>query len=179
MRQVRARAGAILMGIAACISLTAAAQLPVYVTPADMRVYVWTVLASVAVGTVLVGAGLLAWIMRRDRTLQQSSIDLVIAATERLAGQIEAAIDALERHNADPFSHTAAAEHHHEPMTDQTQRIEEKLDALLIEHRIIHGLAGRGCVALQVLQERDPMDSQKPHRADDVGDDYRALRGRQ
>lgn len=170
--RLRRRAGAVLLGLGAFVSLTAAAQLPVYVTRDDMQAYVWTVLASVAVGTVLVGAGLLAWIMQRDRSLQQASIDLVIAATERLAVQIESAVGALAAHNADPLSHRAASEHNHGPMMEQTSRIEEKLDSLILEHRVIRGQEDEVCSALKALRTQ-------AKRATDPADvDVERLRGR-
>lgn len=175
---MRQRAGAVLLGLAAFLSLTAAAQGVAFVTREEMREFVWVSIASVGIGAILIGAGLIAWIMQRDRSLQQASIDLVIAATDRLADQIEAAIGALARHNEDPRAHTAASEHNHAPMNKQTARIEEKLDQLLMEHRIIRGSEDEVCALVRMMAKRVPNESQKPKRASDSGDDYTPLRGK-
>ena len=152
---LRQRAGAVLLGLAAFLSLTAAAQGVAYVTRAEMREFVWTAIASVGLGAVLIGAGPIAWIMQRDRSLQQASIDLVIAATDRLAVQIEAAIGALARHNEDPRAHVAASEHNHGPMNEQTARIEEKLDQLILEHRVIRGSEDEVCALVRMMAKRE------------------------
>jgi len=174
---LRQRAGAVMLGLAAFLSLTAAAQGVAYVTREEMREFVWTAIASVGLGAILIGAGLIAWIMQRDRSLQQASIDLVVAATDRLTDKIELAIGMLARHNEDPLAHTAASEHNHGPMNAQIDRIEEKLDSLIMEHRVIRGAEDEVCAALRDLRRRNPAEPPKVKRADDSGDDYTPLRG--
>lgn len=165
IRRIHQRAGAILLGLLAFVSLTGAAQTVAYVTRSEMEGYVWGVLLSAGVGTVLIGAGLLAWIMSRDRALQQSSIDLVIAATERLADQIENAVGMLAAHNGDALAHTAASEHNHAPILAQLDRIEtqgQTTAAALHDLRRDHDRINAMCA-----QRRDPEDSPYPKRASD------------
>lgn len=165
MTRLRRRAGGILLGIVGFVSLTAASQGVAYVTRTDMERYVWGVIASVGVGTVVVGAGLLAWIMQRDRTLQQASIDLVISATEKLAAQIETAIGALAAHNSDALAHAAASEHNHGPMNEQIERIEAKLDALILEHSVIRGTEDEVCAFVKALKARNGWDGQERRKS--------------
>jgi len=99
---------------------------------------------------------------------------------------LSVAADRLRQHNEEPTAHDVASRHNHGPMNEQTQRIEDKVDALSLnlhdlirDHNRIQSQGGEICTALESLRRRDPKDSPRPKRADDSGDDYTPLRGRQ
>ena len=91
------------------------------------------------------------------------------------------AADRLRQHNEEPTAHDAASRHNHDPMNEQSDRIEAKvtqigldLHDLKRDHDRIQNEEGSICTALAELRKRNPADSPNPRRADDPpGSDFR------
>lgn len=123
LRRLRARVPIIL----ACGLLFAGAALATTpVTRSQMESFVYSTMAAVITAAVLFGAGIIAWILARDRDLQGARFD-------SLTAEVRAAIAALSVHNGDPLAHTAASEHNHAPMNAQLDRIEQRGDETAAE----------------------------------------------
>lgn len=58
--------------------------------------------------------------------------------------RLDAVLTALQRHDDSPYAHASASEHNHAPMNGQMASIEQKLDQLIEEHRIINGRCPAG-----------------------------------
>jgi hypothetical protein len=185
IRRLRARAA---LYLAICLflggwSLTAMATQPVLESHMKEFVY-WTF--GVGAFALLGAAGaFVSHLMAR----MEKSIDASIA---RLEKTVEILGNDLIGHNASPFAHTAAGEHNHGPMNEQSNRIEGKVEGvssqvrelaidlhdLKRDHDRVQSEEGSICTALAELRKRDPKDSPKPRRASDSGTDYTPLRGK-
>lgn len=152
------------------VAMTAHAQQQVAagITHAEMRAFVYSALAIAGLAVVGGVAGVLAWILARDRDLQRENMSRLEHALSEIGAGLHDAIRALDAHNSSPYAHGPASEHNHGPMNDTSDRIEGKLDRLIedcLRHRC--GLA-----------PRNPKDSPHPRREGDSGADYTALRGK-
>lgn len=99
---------------------------------------------------------------------------------------LSVAADRLRQHDESPTAHDVASKHNHDPMNDQADRIEAKLESVALvlhdlkrDHDRIQCEEGEICTALAELRRRDPKESPKAKRAGDSGDDYTPLRGKQ
>lgn len=97
---------------------------------------------------------------------------------------LSVASDRLRQHNEEPTAHDAASRRNHDPMNEQADRIERKLESVALvlhdlkrDHDRIQCEEGEICNALAELRRRDPKDSPHPKRKDDSKDDYTPLRG--
>ena len=153
-------------------TLTLAATQPVL--ESHMREFVYWTLGVVLFTVLGSAAAFISYLNSR----MERSFEKAIA---RLEASVAQAFDLMHSHDANPLAHIAAGEHNHGPMNEQSNRIEAKLDALIMEHRIIRGTEDEVCSAIRALghQKRDPAASPNPKRKDDSGDDYRPLRGKQ
>jgi hypothetical protein len=182
------------------VSLVAAAEVVLSNVPApapavtfdQVRVFVYTTLAMVLLAVCGSAAGLVAFVLNRDRAAAAAAAD---AAKEALAADhsvreeqfavigdavkvVGAAVkqlgEALERHDEAPFAHSAAIHASHDPLTRQVSEIAESLSALRAEHNVIHRNEDAIC---SLLQKRDPAMSPHPRReTDDPSDDWRRPR---
>ena len=177
-------AGVYLLGVSVALYAADPNVYPTAVTREEMKSFVYEALATSGVLVIGVAAGLLAWILARDREISGKRLDQIAQGLSDIASGMHAsmnrAIEALEAHNGNPLAPTAASEHNHGPMKDQTDRIEEKLDKLFLEHRIIRSSEDEVCALIRASQKRDPADSPKPRReGDPEGFDGTKHRGRQ
>ena len=145
----------------------------------EMKTFVYEALATSGVLIIGVAAGLLAWILARDREINGRRLDMLAQGFSDIAANVHEsmtrAIDALEKHNGNPLAHTAASEHNHGPMNDKLDAVEEKLDDLIAEHRLIRDTER----CLLKSMKRDPADSPNPRRVGDPpGFDGTKHRGR-
>lgn len=98
---------------------------------------------------------------------------------------IATAADQLRLHNEDKAAHPAASHYNHEPMNEQADRIESKVEAIGLvlhdlkrDHDRIQCEEGEICTALAELRKRNPADSPRTRRdVDPPGFDGRPLRG--
>lgn len=179
IRKMRVRAGlymSILLTFTGCaVTAHAQQQVAAGITHAEMRAFVYSTLAIAGLAVVGGVAGILAWVLARDRDLQRQAqretISRLEAALIEIAAGLGKAIRALEDHNDSPYAHPSASEHNHAPMNAQMDAIEGKLDQLIEEHREINA----GCY---LQSHRNPKDSPHPKReGDPAGFDGRPLRG--
>ena len=167
IRRLRCRAGLYLSGIILFVGVALAAQATQPVTRSEMEAFVYSQLAIAGLAVLTGGAGVLAWILARDRTLQREAQAQIITAISELAQGLNRAIRALEDHNDSKYAHAAASEHNHEPLVERIDEIDHKVDAIL-----------RDCEA-RACGPRDPMRSERVRRASDPLDfDGRPERGR-
>ena len=169
-------AGLYMLGVT--LALYAADPSPI--TRDEMKSFVYEALATSGVIVIGVAAGLLAWILARDREINGRRLDQIAQGLSDIATGMQAslsrAIEALEAHNGNPLAHTAASEHNHGPMNGKLDAVEEKLDSLIAEHRLIRDTER----CLMTSMRRDPSDSPHPRRVDDPpGFDGTKHRGRQ
>ena len=152
-------------------TLTLAATQPVL--ESHMREFVYWTLGVVLFTVLGSAAAFISYLnSRMERSFEK--------AIGRLEASVAQAFDLMHFHDANPLAHIAAGEHNHGPMNAQAERIEQKLDALILEHRVIRGTEDEVCHAIRSLaQKRDPADSPKPRRQTDSGTDYTPLRGKQ
>lgn len=180
--RLRKRAGGLVIFLLAFASATAFAQAADAVTRMEM----WTAIVSTVGGGVVLGAGLLAWILGRDREQTREGVELVIRSNERLADQIEKAMAALTHHDENPYAHPIGSATRLAPLTVSIGELDtkvdvlaEKLDRLIWDHDRIQSAEGDVCSALRELRNRDPKDSPHPRRGGDPhGFDGTALRGK-
>ena len=174
LRRLRLRAGIYVSALLLLVGLALAARATEPITKSQAEAMIDSRLA--AAGVLVFGAFwvlLLTFTGRQERALTASIL--------RLEAAVASFTKALADHDASPLAHTAASEHNHDPMNAQAGRIEEKLDALILEHRVIRGTEDEVCHAIRSLanQKRSPADSPNPKRKTDSGDDYTPLRGKQ
>ena len=180
--RLRQKAGGLVIFFLAFGSATALAQAADVITRMEM----WTAIVSTVGGGIVLGAGLLAWILSRDREQTREGVDLVIRSNERLADQIEKAMVALVHHDENPYAHPIGSATRLAPleasigaMDTKVDALTEKLDRLIWEHNSIQATEGDVCAALRELRHRDPKDSPHPRRqSDPVGFDGTGLRGK-
>lgn len=149
----------------------------------EMKSFVYEAIATSGVLVIGVAAGLLAWILARDREINGRRLDQIAQGLSDIASGMQAtmsrALEALEAHNGNPLAHTAASEHSHGPMNSHLEAVEKKLDQLLLEHRVIRGSEDEVCAMIRSLRTRSPKDSPNPKREEDPdGFDGRTLRGK-
>lgn len=87
------------------------------ITQSQMEAFVYRTMAGVISTALLIGAGVIAWLLARDRDINGKRFD-------DLATDIREALAMFGTHNADPLAHTAASEHNHGPMQSQLDRME-------------------------------------------------------
>ena len=174
IRRLRLRAGVYVSAMLLLVGFACAAMATDPITKSQAEAMIDSRLA--AAGVLVFGAFwvlLLTFTGRQEKALTASILRLEVA--------VASFTKALADHDASPLAHTAASEHNHDPMNAQADRIEEKLDSLIMEHRVIRGTEDEVCSVIRSLanQKRDPAGSPRPKRATDSGDDYRPLRGKQ
>lgn len=181
IRRLRAQAGIYVSALLLCAGV-ALANDPV--TQSQMRSFVYETVGGAAV-LVLVSfwALLIFFNARAERSLEaaitalkETNDDTKKALTDsvnKLEFGIEKMLDGLHLHAVDPLAHPAASEHNHGPMNEQSKRIEQKLDQLILEHRVIRGSEDEVCKFVR------SMATASPKRADDPPDfDGTKRRGR-
>lgn len=164
--RLRLRAGLYLSVLLAFAGVSLAAQATQAVTRSEMEAFVYSTLAVAALATLTGGAGILAWILARDRSLQREHLAQIITAISELETGLNGAIKALATHDDDPYAHRAASEHNHGPMDKKLDALDRKVDAILLD------CEGRACSG------RDPSASPSRRRATDPdGADHTPERG--
>jgi len=164
--RLRLRAGLYLSALLAFVGVSLAAQATQAVTRSEMEAFVYSTLAVAALATLTGGAGIIAWILARDRSLQREHLSQIITAISELATGLNRAVKALETHDEDPYAHGPASEHNHGPMDKKLDELDRKVDAILLD------CEGRACA------HRDP--SVSPYRrrqTDPDGADHTPERG--
>ena len=165
--RLRTRAGLYLSGLLVFCGLSLAAQATQPVTRSEMESFVYSTLAVAALATLTGGAGILAWILARDRSLQREHLAQIITAISELATGLNRAVRALEQHDDDPYAHRAASEHNHGPMDKKLDALDRKVDAILLD------CEGRACSG------RDPAASPyRRRRTDEAESDHTGERGK-
>ena len=165
--RLRTRAGLYLSGLLVFCGLSLAAQATQPVTRSEMESFVYSTLAVAALATLTGGAGILAWILARDRSLQREHLAQIITAISELSTGLNRAVRALEQHDDDPYAHRAASEHNHGPMDKKLDALDRKVDAILLD------CEGRACSG------RDPAASPyRRRRTDEAESDHTGERGK-
>lgn len=165
--RLRLRAGLYLSALLVFVGFGLAAQATQPVTHSEMEAFVYSKLAVSALAVLTGGAGAIAWILARDRSLQREHLAQIITAISDLAGGLNRAIRALEDHDESKYAHRAASEHNHEPLEERLDEMDHKIDLIL-----------RDCET-RVCGPRDPLRSERPRRASDPADfDGRPERGK-
>ena len=164
--RLRLRAGLYLSALLAFVGVSLAAQATQTVTRSEMEAFVYSTMAVAGLATLGGGAGVIAWILARDRSLQREHLAQIITAISELATGLNRAVRALEQHDDDPYAHRAASEHNHGPMDKKLDALDRKVDAILLD------CEGRACSG------RDPSASPSRRRATDPdGADHTPERG--
>ena len=169
----------IAFGVYLMLAASAVSAADAAVSLESVKAFVYETLA--VGGVVIIGAagGLIAWVLARDRELQGKRFERIEIGLNEMLGRLHQAIRALTDHNECTTAHTIAAEHNHQPMNDKISEIADKLDHLILEHRVIRGSEDEVCAMIRSLRTRDPKDSPKPKRDEDPeGFDGRTLRGK-
>ena len=167
LRRLRTRAGLYLSGLLVFCGLSLAAQATQPVTRSEMESFVYSTLAVAALATLTGGAGILAWILARDRSLQREHLAQIITEISELATGLNRAVRALEQHDDDPYAHRAASEHNHCPIDKKLDELDRKVDAILLD------CEGRACSG------RDPAASPyRRRRTDEAESDHTGERGK-
>ncbi len=165
--RLRLRAGLYLSAILAFVGVSLAAQATQTVTRSEMEAFVYSTLAVAALATLTGGAGILAWILARDRSLQREHLSQIITEISELASGLNGEIKALATHDDDPYAHRAASEHNHGPMDKKLDALDRKVDAILLD------CEGRACSG------RDPAASPyRRRRTDEAESDHTGERGK-
>ena len=178
IRRLRARVpvylSAFLMLVAVAMAVDAAPDTGQHPTWPEISLAIWLRYGAAVATSIGATWVLLAGYERRQDARHAETMKALSVAADR-----------LRQHNEEPTAHNVASRHNHGPMNEQTQRIEEKVDALSLnlhdlirDHNRIQSQEGEICTALESLRRRDPKDSPHPRRADDSGDDYTPLRGK-
>lgn len=166
---------------------------PKMVTFDEVRVFVYTTLAMVLLAVCGSAAGLVAFVLNRDRASASAAAAAVAKAVDadhkvreeqfavigKAVGAVGAAVaqlvEALKRHDESPFAHSAASHANHDPMLKRLDQMAADLSGLIAEHRVIRADEDSICA---MLRKRDPLVSPRPRRSDDSVDfDGRPLRG--
>jgi hypothetical protein len=156
--RLRTRAGLYLSGLLLFCGLSLAAQATQPVTRSEMESFVYSTLAVAALATLTGGAGIIAWILARDRSLQREHLAQIITAISELATGLNGAIRALKEHDSDPDAHGAAQRIGHAPILKRLDEIDGRLDGFFVP--------------------RDPSDSPVRRRhSDPAGEDHAGERG--
>jgi len=167
LRRLRTRAGLYLSGLLVFCGLSLVAQATQTVTRSEMEAFVYSTLAVAALATLTGGAGILAWILARDRSLQREHLSQIITEISELASGLNGEIKALATHDDDPYAHRAASEHNHGPMDKKLDALDRKVDAILLD------CEGRACSG------RDPAASPyRRRRTDEAESDHTGERGK-
>lgn len=165
--RLRLRAGLYLSALLVCAGAGLAAQATQPVTRSEMESFVYAQLAVSAVAVLGGGAGILAWILARDRSLQREHLARILAEISGIGSRLDKALTALEAHDQSPYAHRAASEHNHAPLEERLDELDHKIDQIL-----------RDCET-RVCNPRDPMASDRVKRSSDPeGFDGRPERGR-
>lgn len=153
IRRIRRSVPGILwVSLILCGIATAAAAADPGVTQHEMRSFVYETLAIAGVVVVGGSAGLMSWILARDRSLRAESNAQLVTAVSELGAGLKRAISALEDHNE--------SEHAHPPHLERAIRMQAQIERL-------------GDDVDRILRDgpsRNPNDSLKRRRADDPPD---------
>ena len=153
----------------------------------EMKSFVYEAIATSGVLVIGVAAGLLAWILARDREINGRRLDQIAQDISDIASGLHAsmsrAIEALEAHNNSPFAHGPASEHNHQPLIAKVDKMEAEIERVDLDlDKLKNAMEEfiRFCKSHQcALGQRNPKDSPKPKRSTDSGADYTALRGKE
>lgn len=170
--RLRLRAGIYISAAMMLAGISLVAQAAQAVTRSEMESFV---LATIGVAGVVVFSAF--WVLLN--TINGRSERALLGSVTRLELAVEKLLIAMDAHNNNPMAHTAASEHNHGPMNKKMDAIEEKLDQLLMEHRVIRGSEDEVCALVRSMAKRNPSESPKPKRKTDSKDDYTALRGQE
>jgi hypothetical protein len=177
--RLRTRAGLYLSGLLVFCGLSLAAQATQPVTRSEMESFVYSTLAVAALATLTGGAGILAWILARDRDLQREHLSQIITAISELASGLNGAIKALEAHNDDEYAHGPAQKRGHEPILQRLDAVDalgRAISDLVAKESRLYDEVGRLREQIEALAGgRDPMKS-RMRRTDT--DDHRGERGK-
>lgn len=156
LRRLRLRAGVYVSAMFLLVGLTLAAMANEPITRSQAESMIDARVAAAGLAVVAAFWILLMTFMGRVERAVSTATAVALAA-------------ALKAHDEAPLAHSAASEHNHGPMNAQSDRIEEKLDALILEHRIIRGTEDEVCSVIRSLakQKRDPKESPHARRRDD------------
>lgn len=130
LRRLRARVP-VICAIGLLFAGAALATTPV--TRSEMESFVYRTMAGTIATAVLLGAGVIAWLLARDRDIQGARFVDVKETVNRMIDKLDESLILLQTHNASPVAHREAAEHNHAPMNAQLDRIEARGDATATE----------------------------------------------
>lgn len=159
--RLRARAGLYLASILAFVGVSLAAQATQPVTRSEMESFVYSTLAVAALATLTGGAGIIAWILARDRSLQREHLAQIITAISELATGLNGAIRALKEHDSDPDAHGPAQRVGHAPILQRLDAIDalgRAISDLVAKESRLYDEVGRLREEIEEMAGRSPRD---------------------
>ena len=164
--RLRARAG-LYMSLGLLVGgWTLAATATQTVTRSEMEAFVYAALAIAGFAVLGGMAGVLAFILNRDRESARESREQIIEVIGKLTAGLDRAVVALESHNLSEFAHPVAARSYLAPVNARLNEMDAKLDRIEAD--------------CEAFCRRDP--SASPHRrrqSDPDGEDHAGERGRE
>ncbi len=175
LRRLRARVPLLCAYGLLALAGTVLATTPVM--QSQMEAFVYRTMAGVISTALLIGAGVIAWLLARDRDINGKRFD-------DLSADVREALAVFKSHNADALAHPAAFERHGEKYVAQLDRMEMMAGQTKVELHDLkrdHDRINEACAL-----RRSPEDSPYPKRASDrdaidptTGEPFVRLRGRQ
>ena len=179
---------------ALCLTYVATAQVvisnvpaPVVVTFPEVKVFVYTTLATVLLATVMIAGSIAAFVLSRDRAadtvaraaladaieadhkVREEQFAVIGDAVRAVGESVKALAEVMTEHKRDPFAHPAVARSTHKALDDRIAEMKAEMD----EH--VQFCHTHQCA----FGRRDPKDSPSPLRSTGPeGFDGRPLRGR-
>lgn len=148
------------------VSLVAAAQVVISNVPApkavtfdEVRVFVYTTLAMVLLTVCGSAAGLVAFVLNRDRAAAAAGVAAAAAAlaadqgvrkeqfavigdaVKAVGKSVQSLTDVMTEHKRDPFAHPAVAHATYKETEERMDKMAADLSTLLAEHYLLHGRA--------------------------------------
>lgn len=122
IKRLRARVPLLLALMLLAGAGTVLATVPI--TQSQMESFVYRTMAGTIATAVLLGSGVIAWLLARDRDIAAARFTDVKDTVDRMIDKLDESLILLQTHDASPLSHRAASEHNHAPMNAQLDRIE-------------------------------------------------------
>lgn len=133
------------------------------VTQSQMESFVFRTMATVVATALLLGAGVIAWLLARDRDINAQRFNDVKETVNRMVDKLDESLILLQTHDASEFAHQPASKHNHGPMYAQMDRIETRVDETAL---VLHDLKkDHDRINKRRACEEEPWDgSERRHR---------------
>lgn len=161
------------------LTLTAAAQVVNSATQITgeyvTKVELYVTLASVLITILGACAGVLAFILSRERDYQQAHFDTLNKVVTEMGQSVKDLVKVLELHNKDPFAHPEGSANRLNPIQEDLKEIKEIVIKLSTEHDLMQEEENNVCA----LIKRSSLIKEFKKRQNDPEDfDPKDLRGK-